>query len=310
MKQFIKDFLTYSKGEQRGIIVLAFILLLILLINFSLKYWHTHRSLPVEAFKEKVQELQRSDTSIIKEKEVALSTPHRLFAFNPNKLSDKKKWRQLGLSEKVIATIANYKEAGGEFVYKRDFKKVYGLSEKKYQQLKPYLKLPTYSSSSSSTSSSPPSPVDTTPASPPDVSTRSKVPLNRADSATLEGVFGIGPYFAGAIVKYRRWLGGFYSKKQLLEVYGLDTADYRRIRTHIVLQDTLPDQYNINRASVEDLGKHPYISWQLAHIIRNYVEQHGAFDSLPAIKEVEILTDSLYYKIKPYLTVAYDSSKS
>ena len=47
------------------------------------------------------------------------------------------------------------------------------------------------------------------------------VEINTADSAELMRLNGIGASFSRRIVKYRNLLGGFISKEQLLEVYGM-----------------------------------------------------------------------------------------
>ena len=45
-----------------------------------------------------------------------------------------------------------------------------------------------------------------------------KVELNTADSAMLDAVRGIGPYYAKKILRYRELLGGYYSVEQLKEI--------------------------------------------------------------------------------------------
>jgi competence ComEA-like helix-hairpin-helix protein len=59
------------------------------------------------------------------------------------------------------------------------------------------------------------------------------VELNSADTFDLQRLQGIGPSFAKRIVKYRERLGGFRNKKQVLEVWGMDTARYNRISENL-----------------------------------------------------------------------------
>ncbi|MCX6268616.1 MAG: helix-hairpin-helix domain-containing protein [Bacteroidetes bacterium] len=59
------------------------------------------------------------------------------------------------------------------------------------------------------------------------------VELNSADTFELQQLRGIGPGFARRIVNYRERLRGFYDKKQVLEVFGMDTSRYRLIEKNL-----------------------------------------------------------------------------
>jgi DNA uptake protein ComE-like DNA-binding protein len=313
VKQLLKDFLAYSKAERRGVIVLLGVLLLLIILNFSLHIWDVPTNLEtnsfqaaVDSFEQQLQQAKRAKTS----SDTTQSNPSSLqpFTFNPNKITEKQ-WKRLGLPDKVVATIQNYKQAGGSFQTKSDLKEIYGLSEEHYQQLKPYIRLPEQPAAQQS--SAPDTVASDTPryrSSP--AYTQQKVPLNLSDSAQLEEVYGIGPYYASAIVKYRHVLGGYHDKKQLLEVWGLDSAAYERMRPHLILRDSTVRKLNIYRASVEDLGKHPYINWSLARGLHNFVQQHQPLRELPQLKEFHLLNDSIYQKVAPYLTLSNDSTES
>src|SRR3569833_498755 len=56
------------------------------------------------------------------------------------------------------------------------------------------------------------------------------IELNSADSAKLTELKGIGSSFARRIVNYRNRLGGFISKEQLKEVYGMDDDRYAEMQ--------------------------------------------------------------------------------
>ena len=61
------------------------------------------------------------------------------------------------------------------------------------------------------------------------------IELNLADSALLETLPGIGPAFAGRIIRYRRILGGFRSPGQLREVYGMTEERYRQFEGKVTV---------------------------------------------------------------------------
>lgn len=126
--------------------------------------------------------------------------------------------------------------------------------------------------------------------------------LNRADSALLDELPSIGPFFAKRILKYRNILGGFVSKEQLLEVYGFDSVRFAQIENLISLGEPL-NTLNINTDSLYQLRKHPYISASLAKAILRYKEQHGSYKSVDELKSVYLINDSIFGKLEPYLRI-------
>lgn len=59
------------------------------------------------------------------------------------------------------------------------------------------------------------------------------IDINKADSIQFTQLYGIGKVFSSRIVRYRSWLGGFHSKEQLEEVYGIDSNLLARISPNI-----------------------------------------------------------------------------
>ena len=62
-----------------------------------------------------------------------------------------------------------------------------------------------------------------------------KVNVNSDDAATLTQVSGITNSIANSIVTYRNENGLFSTLEQLLEVYGIGNATYRKIRGYVIL---------------------------------------------------------------------------
>jgi len=67
------------------------------------------------------------------------------------------------------------------------------------------------------------------------VSEVDKVNVNSDDAATLATVSGITNTIANSIVTYRTDSGLFSTLEQLMEVYGIGNATYRKIRNYVVL---------------------------------------------------------------------------
>lgn len=127
--------------------------------------------------------------------------------------------------------------------------------------------------------------------------------MNTADTNQWKSLNGIGSKRANRIVKYRKLLGGFVSKNQLSEVYGLSDSLVEEIKLNLMLDSSKLKKININVASKKELASHPYISWNLANAILNYKIQHGYYDSLSKIKQIHLVNDDLYRKIVSYISL-------
>jgi len=125
--------------------------------------------------------------------------------------------------------------------------------------------------------------------------------INQADSFALRKLPGIGEKYSSRIVRYRNWLGGFHSKEQLLEVYGIDSTLFYRITPHIQIEGDSLKRMNVNDCSVKDLSSHPYISYKLAKLIVKYREHHGVYLRLEELENIPLIDEQLFRKIAVYL---------
>ena len=128
-----------------------------------------------------------------------------------------------------------------------------------------------------------------------------KININTADSLEFRKLKGIGEVFSSRIVRYRNWLGGFYGKEQLLEVYGIDSILYQLILPHLKVSINDLRKINVNTCSKKDLSSHPYISYKLAKQIVKYREHHGAYTSLDELKRFPLIEEHLFRSIAYYL---------
>ena len=125
------------------------------------------------------------------------------------------------------------------------------------------------------------------------------VELNSADSLQRLEVYGIGSVFASRIIRYRKLLGGYYSVSQLKEVYGMREENYQTIAKFFTVDPSKINTLNINFATIQELGRHPYIGYKAAKRIYKLKDQVGKFQSADNLKSV-ISADSLI-RIVPYL---------
>jgi len=217
------------------------------------------------------------------------------FLFDPNQAS-KDTLLQLGLQPKIAQTIINFRTKGGTFRIKSDFKKIFGLTEKNYLALYPFIQLPEQQSDVKIEE------IQSTKAFP--LTNNSyddtKIDINKADIETWVKLPGIGYTYAGKIVQYRDKLGGFYSIDQIKTTYGVPDSV---IDKNYSLFEISPirRQIPINSIKAEELKNHPYITSRQAHIIVNYRTNHGPFSKLDDLKKIHALKTDFLNKISPYL---------
>lgn len=126
------------------------------------------------------------------------------------------------------------------------------------------------------------------------------IELNSADSVDLEELPGIGFTLAGRIIKYRDRLGGFYDKKQLLEVWGLKEEFYLKFEKKLKVDTILIKK--IHFTSEDSFWfKHPYIEKKSIRIIKNYLKQHGKISDWEELKKVSLMQDTTMQKLYPYI---------
>lgn len=233
-------------------------------------------------------ESQKQENSRVPfDEEIAIS----FFEFDPNTATEED-LKALGFSAGLTKRLLNYRNKGGKFRIKSDLKKLYGMDSVFYLNLTPFIKLPekiTYPEN--------------------EVSTTRKneiilFDLNSADTTLLQSIYGIGPILSKRIVKYRESLGGFVSKDQLNEIYGLDSVVVNRIiKRSFLLDEFEPRKFNINTAEENELATHPYLSRKMAKAIVTYRFQHGKFQTVDDLQKIQVLEKKVFDRIYPYLTV-------
>jgi DNA uptake protein ComE-like DNA-binding protein len=302
MRDFLRQFLLYSRSERRAVITLA---VLIIIVVIAPKAYHFYASPTIATntdttFTREITQWQKDNespidtTSDAHESEPvasnakATTSAHTAFYFDPNTIGIPE-WQRLGLSEKQAAVIEKYKSKGGKFRKADDLRRIYVLSDAEKDRLVPYVRIAGEEAASKSKSSH--------------AGSFYTIEINTADSAAYEALWGIGPVLSARIVKYRGLLGGFHSVEQVGEVYGIRDSVFMDIRPHLTVNAALVHKLNINEADYETLKKHPYLHAKLAKAIVGYRANNGKFESLDQLKEFKAVTDEVYEKITPYLTL-------
>ena len=308
MLDFLKTYFHFNRSEKNGILILIVIILTLFTIPAYIafvrkpaKVYFEQFSLEIAAFEAALQadsiqesfrkfnvDFERVDGSLAENK-------LRPFLFDPNGLPAGK-WREIGLSDRQIKTIMNFQSKGGKFYRKEDLRKIYGITESEYAVLAPYISIskPDYVSKTvqkSNWNSKFPK-VE-----------RVSIDINTADSIGLMKLNGIGSSFARRITRYRDLLGGFHTKEQLLEVYGMDSLRFAQFSGYCTTGAGPGRKININTATVAEFKKHPYFDYYLAKSIVDYRIIHGSYDRVEQLRVTPMFYEDLYKKIAPYIII-------
>ncbi|KWW27762.1 MAG: hypothetical protein AUK63_2165 [bacterium P3] len=293
----LRKWFSFNKGERVAIItILALILLLILACLFrpsrkSLSDESLHNLDSLLALRQAAIELQQQQQAE-KPQEVAELHP---FPFNPNTLTEEE-WLQMGLTDRQVRNIMNYKAKGGKFYSKNDLGKLYTISEEEFAQLEPFIVLPEVARGRSGQSSSSRGGVSTGSTTAPGSTTAATAPaekkaipivdLNTVDSTTLVELPQIGPYTAVRIIEFREKLGGFVDKEQLRDVKGMDDARFAAIQPYINVGVVEIRKIDVNRADFKTLVHHPYLNYEQVKRIVNQREKRGMIKNWAQLEEL------------------------
>lgn len=223
------------------------------------------------------------------------------FPFDPN-TADSTELLALGLEPWQVRNIYKYRAKGGVFRKKEDFGRVYGLTNKQYRDLAPLIRIGSdyqpYTSRGYQNV-----PYDEAPDSvpgrrfPAKLRQGERIDLNDADTVLLLKVPGIGPYFARQIVHNRKMLGGFYSVRQLLEIQDMpeEALPYFEVNPAKV------HRLNVNKLSLVELRRHPYINYYQAKAIVDYRRLYGEIHDMGQLKLMKYFTPDDFERLRHYI---------
>ena len=323
----LKDFFTFRRSDRRGALALLIVGVIVLaVIHFT--------GLGQKDIREAIVSEAEADSLAPSPTDKPAAPVLDLQAFDPN-TADSATLRSLGLSPFVASNIVKYRRAGGHFRKPTDLARIYGMDSASFNRILPYIYLeeerrptnrPTLTlpqregthvrgrendslsasqkvlplredlgGSSDDLVGSSPSPYKEY--------MENKLPagaildLNRADSADLVRIPGIGPYYASQIVRLRRQLGGFVSIAQLNAIPNLPDIGDR-----VTIAADAQQRINVNTATLKQLKDHPYIGYYRARAIVNLREREGHIVNLRQLAFLDEFTDDDIRRLEPYLS--------
>lgn len=308
-KDFVKDYLRFTKRDRIGILcILGLVGIVFLLPRLFAKDKKELALIEDSVLANAIDTLETksskakeypTDNNTVYQYEASQSnnfSKGELFEFDPNTLSATG-WKSLGLNDRTIKTIINYRTKGGKFYKAEDLKKIWGIPEGFYDRVENYIRI-TSAEKKNDFRSDYPKPVY-------EKKERSVtvVNVNADDTSAFIALPGIGSKLAYRITNFRDKLGGFYSVEQIKETYGLPDSTFQKIKPYLNVNADVVKKININTATKDELKLHPYIKWNLANAIVEYRNQHGSYKNLQELKNIVLIDDATFEKIVPYLVL-------
>jgi DNA uptake protein ComE-like DNA-binding protein len=179
-------------------------------------------------------------------------------SFDPNTL-DMDGWKSFGFSDRQAQTIINYRDRNlkGSFKNLEDIQKCFVISAQKFEELKPYIKL---SQSTDSNNQFKKTEIK-----------QEKTDFSKTDLNTITFKqlleFGLDEKSAGMIIGFRKKLGGFVNKEQILTTYNIDKELVQKLLLIAPLNTANVPKYTLTDAPEEWLKSHPYFKYSADKII-------------------------------------------
>lgn len=255
--------------------------------------------------------------------------PVESFPFDPN-TADSTTLLRLGLAPWQVQAIYRYRAKHGRYHSPEDFKRLPGMTQELWERLGKYVTIAEKYRYTQHTSreavpsrlSVPATVPDNVPSQPrvalqkevaavrPDslrtdsakhypekFHEKTLVDINVADTNLLKRIPGIGSYRAAKIVAYRDRLGGYTHPEQAMEACNMpdDVLEW------FTLEPVPVRMLDVNRASVRQLMRHPYISFYQAKAIVEHRDENGPIKQIGELLRLEKFSSADIERLQPYL---------
>lgn len=300
----LKDFFHYTRSERNGALILLLLCVILMVAPRLFVLFSSSERISFDEEMRLAEQLAQSSG----EENGTPGTPVQLFEFDPN-TATQEELQRLGLRERTVKSIVNYRSKGGQFRKKEDLKKIYTLAEEDYFRLEPYIRIASNDSYSNYNSYDKKEPK-----------TYTLVAFD-PNTATQEELLNLGlPKGVVTVMLRFREKGGKYRRKEdLKKIYILDEADYLRIEPYISIAGDgasiptvaldIPQSYenernisiDINKASAEEWQQLRGVGPAFSGKITRFREALGGFTSIEQVAETRGLPDSTFQKIRSQL---------
>lgn len=234
-----KDYFVFTKRDRNAAFIFLSVITLLIVFPYLLPAKkleiHVDAALQKEldSLKENTQQqnnLSFNNSSLV-DTAIHDTTKTALFFFDPNTLPEES-FVKLGLSQKTIHTIINYRNKGGYFKKPEDIRKIYGLSKTDADRLIPYVRIASSNTNTKDEIKNDQAVANT------QTHQYKKININTATVENWKAFPGIGDAIANRIIKFRTSIGGFKSVDQVAKTYGLSDSVFQQIKPYLYLKDS------------------------------------------------------------------------
>lgn len=301
MKRILKDYFTFSRKERTAVIIL---LLLIIVFIAIPSLYRVKQEKPVmnKALADFIAQSSTANppndsveegAQLVSPETAHTVSPQSLFSFDPNTLSPEG-WKKLGLTDRNIRTILNYRGKGGHFRLPEDIRKIWGIPKETAEQLVPYVQIAETAAKGfvygkKEEKNPPKHPV--------------MIDINTASPEEWQSLPGINGFLAERIVKYRERAGGFATAEQVKKTYGISDSVFTLIGPYLQTDSFTTPKTDLNTANFDELKNKAGIPEPVARAILIYRRQYGPFRSVADLKKIVFINDSLFQKLSGKLRV-------
>ena len=297
IKQWLKQNLSFSKKDRNAIIFLSILILLALSVYILADYIQFQPEQDFSEYRQMLEEWQAKNKESHHNKET-------LFPFNPNTIPSNK-LDSLLLPRFVKQNILSYRAAGGTFSSDDDVRKIYGMNDSIFKIIQPFIQIPKPESKERKQKAAE---VPKAQASVVKTFSGSIDPNNAGLDELIR--FGFSKFQANNIVEYRKNGGRFGLKNDLLKIYGLDSAFYAKIESHIYIESQPEKEYpsppaeknmvkvELNSADTTSLMQLAGIGSVFASRIIKYRDLLGGYRKKKQLLEVYNFPEETYQNIQ------------
>lgn len=297
---------TLTNAQRRALLVVEWVLLIgIVVYSFKAKT-SSNSSSKVEKAGQEVSALKgNSEGSLPKEE------PFESFPFDPN-TADSTTLLRLGLSPWQVRSIYRYRAKHGRYHKVEDFMRLPGLTNEQWERLKPCIRIakefqyvqpePRKSYQEEASPEQLTEEIreirrDSLPRQE-KIAFGQTIDINTADTSQLKMIPGIASKRAARIVAYRRSLGGFVNVEQAMEAIELPDS----VLKYMSVSPVEIRKINVNKLSVQQLMKHPYLNFYQAKAIFEHRRNKGDLHSLDELSRLEGFRSTDLDRLRHYIT--------
>lgn len=259
------SFFIYNKSQRNGLFLLLLVIIFIQVVVLVKK-----NSIPSS------NEVPNSQTWLNNQKEIDSIKneieiqKNKIYPFNPNFITDFKGYK-LGMSVEEIDRLLEYRKTNRYVNSAKEFQEITKISDSLLNKLAPFFKFPEWVTNKNNQKSTH------------KLEYKLKkevvvIDINKATSAELIQVYGIGEALATRILTEKEKLHGFVSMEQMSFIWGLSDEVISNLNKKFVVSE-LPEikKINVNTATIKELSQFPYFRYALAKAIVTERSMKGDF---------------------------------